>query len=367
MLAIKLKIKSIKLSIMWNLFLSMIAAAIITFLVFLVFFATFQFISQEMYAELLERCYATTTAMVITSAVMLLVYLGCTIFIFTYRLNEITDYIKKISNKIHKLAQGDFEEKLTIESGNELGCLAEDINIMSDKIDLHIKNEKKWNEERYNIITNMSHDLKTPIMSIGGYIQLIKDKRYSDEKEFDSYCEIISKKSMELNNSINQLFELSKLNSDGFQLKKSNIRLKEFIEQVIISYLPLLEEKNLGFEILLAQDTYVEVDPLMMKRVFENIISNAIKYASGGKYLTVRADQQEERVEIHFINYGPVIPEDDIEHIFNRFYREKKNLIHEGNGLGLAIAKTIVELHGGKISVSSDEEKTDFRIILENI
>ena len=160
---------------------------------------------------------------------------------------------------------------------------------------------------------------------------------------------------------------MSKLNSDGCELKKSNIRLKEYIEQVIISYLPLLEEKNMGFEILIGQDTYVEVDPLMMKRVFENIISNTIKYASGGKYLTIRSAKQEGRVEIHFINYGPVIPEDDIEHIFNRFYREKKNLVHEGNGLGLAIAKTIVQLHGGRISVSSDEERTDFCIILKNI
>jgi ATP-binding cassette, subfamily B, bacterial len=109
--------------------------------------------------------------------------------------------------------------------------LAKDINVMSDKIDIYMRSEKLWNEERYNMITNMSHDLKTPIMSIDGYIHLIKNRKYTDEKEYDTYCEIIARKSEELNNAINQLFELSKLNSDGFSSffkTTSFIRVKVF-------------------------------------------------------------------------------------------------------------------------------------------
>lgn len=351
---------------MWNLFISMLAAAIITFFIFIVFFGMIEFVSQEMYAKFLKFCYSSTTAIIITSFVILLIYLGSMLFIFTYRLNEITDYIKKISDNIHKLAQGDFREKLPIASDNELGCLAKDINVMSDKIDAYIRSEKKWNEERYNIITNMSHDLKTPIMSIDGYIHLIKKKKYADEKEYDAYCEIISEKSEELNKAINQLFELSKLNADGFELEKNTIRLKEFMEQIIVSYIPLLEEKSMSFQVLIEPDIYITVDPVLMKRVFENIILNAIKYASSGKYLDIKAVEQGSQVAIHFINYGPMIPKDDIEHIFNRYYREKKNLKNEGNGLGLAIAKTIVQLHDGTISVTSDVEKTDFYLVLES-
>ncbi len=348
---------------MWNLLISMIVAAIITFFIAIIFFGMIEFISQEMYAKFLKFCYSSTITMISTSFAILLIYLVSTILIFTYRLNEITNYIRKISDNIHKLAQGDFREKLTIESGNELGCLAKDINAMSDKIDAYIISEKKWNEERYNIITNMSHDLKTPIMSIDGYIQLIKKKKYADEKEYDVYCEIISKKSEELNKAINQLFELSKLNAAGFELKKSTIRLKEFIEQIMISYIPLLEERGMSFQILIEPNIYVTVDPTLMKRVFENIILNAIKYASSGKYMDIKANEQGNQVEIHFINYGPMIPEQDIEYIFNRYYREKKNLKNEGNGLGLAIAKAIVQLHDGTISVTSDVNKTDFIIM----
>lgn len=349
---------------MWNLLISMIVAVIITFFITIMFFGLIELASQELYAKFLKFCYSNTTSMVCTSFAILLIYLVSTIIIFTYRLNEITNYIKKISDNIHKLAQGDFREKLLIESDNELGCLARDINVMSDKIDAYISSEKKWNDERYNIITNMSHDLKTPIMSIDGYIQLIKKKKYADEQEYDAYCEIISKKSKELNKAINQLFELSKLNADGFELKKSTIRLKEFMEQIIISYIPLLEERSMSFQILIEPSIYITVDPALMKRVFENIVLNAIKYASSGKYLNIKAEEQRNQVEIHFINYGPMIHKQDIEYIFNRYYREKKNLKHEGNGLGLAIAKTIVQLHNGAISVTSDVEKTDFYITL---
>lgn len=365
MLGIKSKKNSIKLSILWNLLISIIAGAVITLLLFILFFGAVQLISQKTYSKLMKLCYANTAAMMVTSLVILLVYLAAIIVIFTYRLNEITECIKKISNNIHKLTKGDFRDKLPIENENELGCLARDINIMSDQIDEYIKSEKKWNEERYHIITNISHDLKTPIMSIDGYIQLIKKKSYSDEKEFDAYCKIISNKSQELNNAINQLFELSKLNSEGFKLDKSVIRLKEFMEQIVITYIPLLEEKAMDVHILIKPDILINVDVNLMKRAFENIIMNAIKYASSGKYLDVKADQLGDRIVIHFVNYGPMIPLQDMEHIFDRYYREKKNLKSEGNGLGLAIAKTIVQFHDGSIGVTSEEEKTDFYIDLD--
>lgn len=302
--------------------------------------------------------------MMITSLVIMIFYLVNAILIFIYRLNEITDSIKKISFNIHKLAQGDFSDKLFIKSNHELGSLANDINLMSDKIDAYIKNEQKWNEERYNMITNMSHDLKTPIMSIMGYIDLIKNNKYKDENERNTYCEVVSKKSEELNAAINQIFELSKLNSSALQMQKISVKLNAFVEQVIISYIPLFEQKGIDFRICIPSDISITMDPNLMKRVFENIISNAIKYASSGKYLEISAENKDNQVTIHFVNHGPMIPKEELEHIFERYYRAKRNLVNEGNGLGLAIAKTIVQLHDGEMNVISDEEKTDFFIIV---
>ena len=185
-------------------------------------------------------------------------------------------------------------KKLPIENKNELGNLANDINIMSDKIQEHIKKEKAWKEDRYNIITNMSHDLKTPIMSIDGYIQLIQEKKYKDADEFDKYCEIISRKSKELNVAINQLFELSKLSSNEFEIEKVEVNLKEFIEQVLISYIPQFEQHNMTYQIQMESDLRINIDPTLMCRAFENIITNAVKYASSGKKLDIKVEKKEE-------------------------------------------------------------------------
>ena len=355
-----MKTKSIKVCIIWNLFLSLLSAVLTTGILFLLFFGIMELMSQEIYDKFLEFCYSSTTSMTETSIVMMLLYLLNAIAVFVCRLNGITDEIKEISINIHKLAQGDFREKLLIKSNHELGNLANDINLMSDRIDEYIKKEQRWNEERYNMITNMSHDLKTPMMSIAGYIDLIKSGRYEDENELSEYCEIASRKTEELSTAINQLFELSKLNSNALQLQKIDINLNEFMEQVIISYIPLFEEKKMDFRILIPKNIQILIDPVLMKRVFENIISNAIKYAGSGKHLEISAKQDDGQLTIHFINDGPVIPQEDLDCIFERYYRAKKNLVHEGNGLGLAIAKTIVQLHGGEINAASDQEKTDF-------
>ncbi len=361
---IKLKIRSIKVSIIGNLFISLILAVFSTGVLFLMFFGSMEFISQKTYDDFLIQCYSTMTTTLVFSMVLMLIYLLNFIVIFVFRLNEITDTIKKISMNIHKLAQGNFQEKLSVKSNHELGVLANDINKMSDQIEEHIKDEQRWNEERYHMITNISHDLKTPIMSISGYMELIKSGKYKDEDERYNYCEIVSKKTEELSTAINQLFELSRLNSNTLHLKKVDVNLNEFIEQVMVSYIPLLEEQKMDFRIQIPVSIRFFIDPTFMKRVFENIILNAIKYASSGRLLDICAEELDNRITIHFTNYGPKISEEDIIHIFERYYRAKKNLANEGNGLGLAIAKTIVLLHGGEIDVISDEEKTDFYITI---
>ena len=362
-----MKTKSIKVSIIGSLLVSLLLAGVTTGLVLLLFFGMLEIISRNAYAEFLHFCYASATAMTVTSMIILLLYILFTLIFFVHRLNDITDTISKISANIHKLAQGDFGEKLAVKSDHELGTLADDINRMSERIGAYIKKEQKWNEERYNMITNMSHDLKTPVMSICGYLDLIRDGRYQDEEERNSYCEIASRKAVELSDAINQLFELSKLNSAALQLQKVKINLNEFVEQVMISYIPVFEEKKMSFRIQIPADIMIFVDPVLMKRVFENIISNALKYAESGKYLEIRTEQKDRRIIIHFVNYGPMIAQEDLAHIFERYYRVKRNQVREGSGLGLAIAQTIMRLHDGEIGVSSKEKETDFYLELNAV
>jgi len=338
----------------------------ITFIIFLGFFIMLQLISYEYYANFLNHYNESFSMMMETNVTFIIIFIVIAFVLFCYRMNKITNYIKKISQNIHTLANGDFSEKLSIENKNELGQLARDINIMAEKTEEYIQKEKRFNDERYNMITNMSHDLKTPIMSIDGYAQLIKNKKYENSEELDKYCDIIARKSKELNLAINQIFELVKINANDFKIVKQTLHLREFIEQVLAEYIPQFEKEEMEYRIDLLEDIVIDADPMLMIRVFENIISNALKYAKAGKYLDIKVNKRNGKIYIYFINYGPKIEADDLQNIFHKYYREKKNVENEGSGLGLAIAKTIIELHGGTLKVSSSDEQTEFVVVFKS-
>lgn len=293
---------------------------------------------------------------------LLILFAVSTFLIFMRRMNRLTETISKISNNIHRIAEGDLDDRIYVKEGNELGRLAEDVNIMAAKIKENREKEKQWNKERYNMITNMSHDLKTPIMSISGYIDLIQKGKYQEQEELLNYCQIVSRKTSELNRSINQLFELSRLNSYDIQLHKCQLNIMQFAEQVLITFIPKFQEKGMEYRLEIKKDITICADPLLLKHLFENLITNALKYAKEGKFLDISAFKKEEEINLCFRNYGKKIPKNEIDRIFMKYYREKSNSGTEGSGCGLAIVKQIVELHEGEIVVQSDDKCTEFQI-----
>lgn len=361
-----MKIKSIKVQIAAYLAESIILALICTAVTFIIIFLAMHIISMDFYNYVLTDYDKNINIMLVINLVGIVIFLLYEILLFSWRMNTITGHIGTIADCIHNIAGGDFEDKIKIRNENELGRLANDVNIMAGQIGALIENEKQWNDERYNMITNMSHDLKTPIMSINGYADLLKNKKYSSENEFSDYCDIISRKADELNISINQLFEMSKISSNEFSLELKLINARQFVEQIIIAYIPQLENHKMECRINIPDNVFIKTDPQLMARVFENIIGNSLKYASSGKYIDIIAEETNNVIALSVINYGPMIPENDLNNIFSRYYREKKNDKRDGSGLGLAIAKRIVELHNGIIKVSSSIQKTEFRIELVN-
>lgn len=199
-------------------------------------------------------------------------------------------------------------------------------------------------------------------MSICGYIEFISQGKYNDEQELWLYCNIVSQKTKELNTLINQLFEVSKISSYDLELQKVPINVMQFTEQVLISFTPLFHEKKMECRLNIEPNMMLEADPALLKRVFENLVSNTLKYAANGRYLDILARTNKGRSEIEFVNYGDKIEQQDMESIFHKFYREKKNNGNEGSGCGLFIAKQIIELHGGTITVQSDDSSTIFYI-----
>lgn len=248
---------------------------------------------------------------------------------------------------------------------DELGVLASDVNKMAYKLNEHINREIEWERQKYNLITNLSHDLRTPLTSILGFLELIEKCTKEDEK-INRYCNISLEKAKKLKVSIDQLFEFTKINNSDLKLDKIKIRLEELVEQSIMGFIPAFEENHMNYEIISkSKEIKINADPILLARAFENIISNSIKYASEGKLLKIIMYKQEDNVSIKFINYGQQISDEDIKNLFDRFYRiERLCDKKEGTGIGLAIVKTIIELHSGKIKVTSSKEETVFQILL---
>lgn len=289
------------------------------------------------------------------------IVLMCLIFI--KRMNKITDYIEEISQNLNIVTNGNMDINIPVKTKDELGRLASDVNKMAYSIKELMKKERQWEKQKNNLITNLSHDLRTPLTSVLGFLELIKKRSYKNDDELQHYCEVSLSKAKELKSSVDQLFEFTKISNGDVNLNKSNINLHQLIEQVIIGFIPSFENVGMEYKIY-SKDAGLIItgDAILLVRAFENIISNAIKYGSKGKYLDINIGKENNMAVVSFVNYGDIIEEENLKNLFQRLYRVEKSCNKkDGTGLGLAIVKTIVELHNGNIEVASSKEKTEFK------
>lgn len=358
-----MKNRSIKYNIIINLFISGVQAFIITILGFILSFGTLHILSQKRYVSFLNSYNNDKTVEIVLIFVIFFVFICSACFLFINKMNKITDYIEEISKTLNLIATGAMEVTIPIKRKDELGILANDVNKMAYNLNELIKKERMWEKQKNNLITNLSHDLRTPLTSILGFLELIEKDTGNNEK-LNHYCNISLDKAKNLKNSIDQLFEFTKINNVDLKINKTEISIDALIEQVTMGFIPAFEDNSMEFRIKSKnKGLKINADPILLARAFENIISNTIKYASEGKYLDVIIEKENNNVVIKFVNYGEEIKEKDIENMFNRFYRIEKSCDkREGTGLGLAIVKTAIELHLGHISILSSKKQTEFNI-----
>ena len=238
---------------------------------------------------------------------------------------------------------------------------------MAKEIGEKIQAERTAEKTKADLITNVSHDLRTPLTSVMGYIGLVIQERYKDEEEMKEYLNIAFSKAERLKLLIEDLFEYTKLNNSGISLSKTQVDLAEFLSQLIEELTPLLDEHKLTvykkFEV---ERLIVAVDPSKMLRVFENLLTNAIKYSYKPGEILVGLYEKDNKAIIVFRNKGDHIPKEKTEKLFDRFYRvdESRNADTGGSGLGLAISKNIVELHEGEIFAESVGDNVSFYVKL---
>jgi signal transduction histidine kinase len=334
-------------------------------LILILSFGMLHIVSKSLYVSFANAYNNDRTVMTIFTLVIFLIFICLMSFIFIKKMNKITDYIEEISKVLNSVATGNMDVTIPIRRKDELGILANDVNKMTCSLDELMKKEREWENQKNNLITNLSHDLRTPLTSILGFLELIEKGTNGDEK-LNHYCNISLEKAKKLKNSIDQLFEFTKINNADLKLNKTEIGVEALIEQVTMGFIPVFEDNNMEYRITSkSKGLKINADPILLARAFENIISNSIKYASEGKYLDIIIDKEDDRAIVKFVNYGEEIKQEDLANLFNRFYRVEKSCNKiEGTGLGLAIAKTVMELHLGEINVTSSKEETQFEFKL---
>lgn len=272
-----------------------------------------------------------------------------------------------IIGELHYIAQGHLDHRIPFRlKGNEQHVITS-VNALVDSAVQSMDDERKIEKSKDELITNVSHDLRTPLTSIIGYLGLIEDKQYQNEEDILKYTHIAYSKAKQMKNLVDDLFEYTKVQQHGAPVNIMRVDLDQLLEQLTASF--ALEAERRGIEIsskVVPNPLMIEADPEKLGRVFNNLVANAFKYGNGASYIRITAHQEQANVVVKVANDGTPIPQEAQSHLFERFYRAEasRSRATGGTGLGLAIVKSIVDLHHGQVTVTSDENETAFIVTL---
>lgn len=279
-------------------------------------------------------------------------------------------YIGKISSAMQSISEGDLNTSVEVVGDDEFSAMAANLNKMVEDIRDLMDREREAERTKNELITNIAHDLRTPLTSIIGYLELLRSGQNAvmpPELE-KKYIDIAYTKSKRLEKLIEDLFGFTKMTYGKMAMKVGQVDIIKLLSQLLEEFYPSFAEKNLTYELSSnVPAKVIAADGNLLARLFDNLINNAIKYGVDGKRILVKVHAEDEIVAVSVVNYGHVIPEQELPLIFNKFYRveQSRSSSTGGTGLGLAIAKNIVEMHGGAIQVESDLNGTVFTVKLK--
>ncbi|MFC5532247.1 sensor histidine kinase [Cohnella yongneupensis] len=272
-------------------------------------------------------------------------------------------YLKEIMTGVEAQVSGDFTAEIPLKGEGHLPRLAANINNMKVGLQRSIEKQVVSDRLKTELITNVSHDLKTPLTSIINYVDLLKREEVTEE-ERAQYVEVLDRKAQRLKVLIDDLFEASKMASGAAELQLDQVDVAALLNQALGEFGDKIAASGLSFRVHIdAPHVYARLDGRKMWRVFENLISNALKYSLGGTRVYIRLTETVDTVVVSMQNISAYELSFNSDELFERFKRGDVSRHTEGSGLGLAIAKSIVELHGGKLSIVIDGDQ--FNVIVE--
>lgn len=287
---------------------------------------------------------------------LIIILLGGTfIFIFS---KKITNPIIEMSSVAENISNLDFDQRVNIDSQDEIGSLGKSINNISEKLSTSMYALKEDIERRKQLVRNMTHELKTPIGVIKGYAEGLKYGVADDKEKIDKYCNVIVEECDQMDGMIRELLNLSMLESGMFQLNITKFDIGELIQGVIEKFTPVFNEKDITVVSKCEKDYFISADYELIERVINNFIINAVNHIEGRKYIEVAVEKKGNGIRIAVFNTGKHIPEKDLENIWDVFYKVDKarSRKYGGHGLGLSIVRLIVQLHSGIVGVENVNE-----------
>lgn len=301
---------------------------------------------------------------------ILYVLIGIVIFSVTFLLlsRRSLEYIGKLASAVQNISEGDLNTEIEVMGDDEFSMIAANLNRMEADIRELMDKERESERTKNELITNVAHDLRTPLTSIIGYLELLSKGVPLTPDMQQKYIDIVYTKAKRLEKLIEDLFGFTKMNYGKISMNVGKVDIVKLLGQLLEEFYPSFADKDLTYELVSNVPAQViAADGNLLARLFDNLINNAIKYGADGKKVIVKVFAEEEIVTVSVTNFGYVIPPDELPLIFNKFYRveQSRSTVTGGTGLGLAIAKSIVDMHGGTIAVTSDLNGTAFTVKLQ--
>ena len=301
-----------------------------------------------------------------TITTILYVIVGIGIFALAFLMIEKKNmkYIGKIAVAIQNISEGDLNTQIEVVGDNEFSAMASNLNRMEADIRKLMDKERESERTKNELITNVAHDLRTPLTSIIGYLELLSSGPAISLDMQKKYIDIAYVKAKRLEKLIEDLFGFTKMNYGKISMNIGKVDIVKLLGQLLEEFYPSFADKELKSNV---PSQIITADGNLLARLFDNLINNAIKYGAEGKKVLIQVFAKNDIVTVSVTNYGYVIPAEELPLIFNKFYRVEQSRSSKtgGTGLGLAIARDLTKLMDGVFEITVDGDLFKASVLLK--
>lgn len=316
--------------------------------------------SQRSSLEDFKAIFTGRSGFMVLMALLIIIVSNLIMSVITSK--TITAPIKKLSDGANEIAGGNLNHHIEYYSTNEIGTTVKSINDMTDKLKASIEVQTEMARSRKEMTAGIAHDLRTPLTSIKGYVEGLRDGIANTPEKQEKYLQTIYSSALDMEKLLDELLTLSRLESGSTQLETIKIDINDYILEYLTEKQRNVDASRITLTYAgpnIKQKAYVMLDPNIFSRVLNNIISNSLKYSSSARKLIVSISLEiyDKSIIIAVSDNGIGITDENLKHIFETFYRadQARTRVRDGSGLGLAVCKEIVELHNGHIWATSKE------------